>query len=369
MRVLLDCRMATWTGIGRYSTGLARALAREGEVELVQVVAEGCAPPVSAAPAVIARAHPFMPAGGLELRRIVDQVAPDLTHCLHVPTPIPARHPLVVTIHDLTPLVVPSVMPSQVRRLAYRWWNSRAAKVADLLLANSDATARDIGRFFPQAAGKVRVVLHAADDFAAVEAGSLSLHLVPRGTRYLLSMGNTKPNKDLPTLLRAFERLRVNDPELRLLLVGADAPGFVRGVLGDSPAADAVTFTGRVDDPTLRRLYASATVFVFPSRYEGFGLPPLEAMISGTPVVCADAASLPEVVGDAALTFPAGDADACAAAITRVLEEPDLRARLVREGAQRVRLFTWDRTAAATLAAYREVLGNVSESAAPQMRG
>jgi glycosyltransferase involved in cell wall biosynthesis len=159
--------------------------------------------------------------------------------------------------------------------------------------------------------------------------------------------------------------LRDNAPELRLLLVGAGPSGYVRSVLGDDPASDAVVFTGRVDDPTLRRLYASATVFVFPSTYEGFGLPPLEAMISGTPVVCSDAASLPEVVGDAALTFPAGDADACAAAIARVLEEPELRARLVRQGAQRVRLFTWERTAEGTLAAYREVLGNVSASSAP----
>lgn len=356
MRVLLDCRMATWSGIGRYSTGLARALARTGDVEIVQVIEEGASPPVPEAPAMNARAHAFMPAGGLELARIVREVAPDLTHCLHVPTPLPAPHPLVVTIHDLTPLVVPAVMPSLARRLAYRWWNARAAKHADLILANSEATRSDVEHFFPVSRGRVRVVAHAADDFASVQSGPLPAGLMPSGSRYLLSMGNTKPHKDLPTLLRAFATLHANDPELRLLLVGADVPGFAAGVLGSDPAAAAVHFTGHVEDATLRTLYANATVFVFPSRYEGFGLPPLEAMIAGTPVVCSDAASLPEVVGDAALTFHAGDSDACAAAIARVLEEPDLRVRLVTSGARQVRHFTWERTAAATLAAYRELL-------------
>jgi len=357
MRVLLDCRMATWSGIGRYSTGLARALAHTGEVDLVQVIEEGTTPPVPEAPAMIARAHAFMPAGGREFGRIAAEVQPDITHCLHVPTPIPAPHPLVVTIHDLTPLVVPSVMPSLVRRVAYRWWNARAAKHADLILANSQATRADIERFFPRAAGRVRVIAHAADDFATVDRGPLPAGLVPNGSRYLLSMGNVKPHKDLPTLLRAFATLHTNDPELRLLLVGRGFPGYVASVLGADPASAAVSFTGHVDDATLRTLYANATVFVFPSRYEGFGLPPLEAMIAGTPVVCSDAASLPEVVGDAAVLFPAGDVAACAAAIARVMEEPDLRARLVSAGARRVRSFTWERTAAATLAAYRELLG------------
>jgi len=106
----------------------------------------------------------------------------------------------------------------------------------------------------------------------------------------------------------------------------------------------------------LRSLYAGAAAFVFPSRYEGFGLPPLEAMISGTPVVCSDAASLPEVVGDAALLFPAGDADAAAAQIARVLDDEALRTSLTTAGTARAATFTWERTAAQTLTAYHGVL-------------
>jgi alpha-1,3-rhamnosyl/mannosyltransferase len=356
LRVLLDCRMASWSGIGRYSTGFARALARVDGIEIVQVVEEGATPPVPGAESVAARTHAFYPTGGLELGRIVSRVRPDITHCLHVPTPIPAPHPLVVTIHDLTPLIVPGVMPSAVRRAAYRRWNARAAKVADAVIAISHATRSDVERLFPRSVGKVHVVLEAADDLAATAPGALPAELVGREAPFLLSMGNTKPNKDLPTLLRAFATVREAHPDLRLLLVGSEAPGFVASVLGETPAARAVAFTGHVDDPTLRALYAGAAAFVFPSVYEGFGLPPLEAMMSGAAVVCSDAASLPEVVGDAALLFRAGDASACAAAVLRALDEPGLRARLVAAGAERSRLFSWDRTAAETVRVYRALL-------------
>ncbi len=355
MRVLLDCRMATWSGIGRYSTGLARELARTDGIEIVQVIEQGTTAPVPEAEAVSAQRHAFYPTGGLELGRISDAAKPDLVHCLHVPTPIPVHHPLAVTIHDLTPLRVPEVMPSFVRRTAYRWWNARAASMAGVLLANSQATATDIHAFFPHAKARVRVVLHAADDFTAGDVATLPA-IMAEGGPYLLSMGNTKPNKDLPTLLRAFAQVNVRRPELRLLLVGRDDPTYAVSVLGDTPAARRVWFTGHVDDATLRALYAGAEVFVFPSRYEGFGLPPLEAMASGTPVVCSDAASLPEVVGDAALQFPAGDVTAAAGAIHRLLDDPVLRASLISSGHARAKLFTWERTAAETVAAYRELL-------------
>jgi glycosyltransferase involved in cell wall biosynthesis len=109
-----------------------------------------------------------------------------------------------------------------------------------------------------------------------------------------------------------------------------------------------------VTDGQLRSLYESASAFAFPSRYEGFGLPPLEAMGFGTPVVAADASSLPEVVGDAALLFPAGDPAALAAALAELLGSPALAADLVERGRERAALFTWERTAAATVEVYRE---------------
>lgn len=353
MRVLLDCRMATWSGIGRYCTGLVRALAQTAGLELVQMVPEGADPPVRDAASVEASRHPFSVAGALEFGRIVRLVAPDVTHALHFPTPLPAAHPLVVTMQDLTPLVVEGVMPSALRRGVYRAWVARAVSVADRILTPSANTARDVARFFPRAEGRTDVVLLAADDFNAGPVGELPEWL--RGRRYVLSMGNTKPHKDLPSLMRAFERL--NDPELLLVLAGSDPGGYVSGVLGPCPAASRVRFTGRIDDDTLRALFAGAVALAYPSRYEGFGLPPLEAMAYGVPVVTTTAASIPEVVGDAALLVPPGDVDGLAEALQRVLVEPSLARSLGDAGRARAGDLTWSRTAAGTIDSYRRALG------------
>ena len=357
MRVLLDCRMADWSGIGRYTTGLVRAIAARGDVEIVQLLAKEGAAPVADAIFLRANAHPFTPEGGLELGRVARLTACDVTHCLHFPTPFPARHPLVVTLHDLTPLMVPGTMQAFPHGLGYRIWNRRASRVADRIITPSHFTATDVERLFPAAAGKVRVTPEAADDLTTGPLAPMPEDLGAfAGERYALSMGNTKPHKDLPTLLRAFESVASVRPGLSLLLAGTDVPGYAASVLGDSPAVSRVHFTGRVDDAVLRRLYADAAVFAFPSRYEGFGLPPLEAMGMGTPVVCADATSLPEVVGDAALLVPVGDADALARGLASVLDDGAVAARLVAAGRARAASFSWENTARDTLAVYREVL-------------
>jgi glycosyltransferase involved in cell wall biosynthesis len=362
MRVLLDCRMAAWSGVGRYTTGLARALASRDDVELVQVHAAGESPPVApdlSAQVLAATAHPFGPLGALELARLARRAGPDLVHCPHFPTPAPIRGPLVVTLHDLTPLLVTGVMPSTTKRALYRTWNARAVRLADRVVVPTRATAIDLERLFPAARGKLEVIAEAADDFSSGPIGPLAGRRAQLAARpYLLSMGNTKPHKDLPTLLRAFARLAISVPELHLLLVGDEPCGYLDAHLANASAEvrARVVFIGRVHDAELRALYADAAAFVFPSRHEGFGLPPLEAMAQGAPVVCADAASLAEVVGEAAVLFPAGDANSLAQAITRLLDDPTMRHRLVVAGRERAAGFCWQQTARATVAVYREVL-------------
>ena len=362
MRVLLDCRMAAWSGVGRYTTGLARSLAGQDEIDLVQVCVAGESPPVTrgrGAEVVIAAAHPFGVLGALELGRLAYRTKPDIVHCPHFPTPTPVRGPLVVTLHDLAPLLVPGVMPSAVRRAVYRRWNLRAARLADRVVVPSRSAGADVERLLPVARGKVAVTAEAADDFSSGPIGPLTGRLAQLALApYLLSMGNTKPHRDLPTLMQAFARLAPSKPDLRLLLVGTESPGYVQENLLGAPSdvRARVTFTGQVTDAELRALYARASAFVFPSRYEGFGLPALEAMALGAPVVCANAASLPEVVGRAALLFPGGDADALAQELTRLLGDPALRGRLLWAGHARAAELTWERTALATVAAYREAL-------------
>jgi len=370
IRVLLDARMATWTGVGRYTVGLARALAARDDIALSLVVADDVESPVphtSLERVYSARAHPFSLGGSLELSRIARHSGPDVVHCAHFLTPLPATHPLVVTVHDVSPLVVPGLMPSALRRAVYRRQIARAVRVADRILVDATFTVGELTREFPAASGRITTVPIAADDFSAGPVPPLPERLAQLvGERYLLSMGSTRAHKDIPTLLRAFASLAPAHPDLRLILVGADSPAYLDARLpAETPAAvrERVAFTDRVTDDELRALYAGAAAFAFPSRYEGFGLPPLEAMALGAPVVVASAASLPEVVADAALLTPPGDAPALAAALERILGEPELRTHLVAAGLARAGELTWEATADATARVYREVMSTAATGA------
>jgi glycosyltransferase involved in cell wall biosynthesis len=263
-------------------------------------------------------------------------------------------------MHDLTPLLVPGVMPSAVKRFAYRWWNGRAVRVADHIITDATFTVGEIEGVFPSAAGRITPIALGVDNFATGAIGPLAEPQdLMAGTPYLLSMGSTRSHKDLPTLLSAFSAIAPERPDLWLLLVGADEPEYLsRALAGAAPAVrERVAFTGRVHDDTLRTLMAGAQAFVFPSRYEGFGLPPLEAMALGTPAVVADAASLPEAVGDGALTFAPGDSARLAVLLSVLLADSGLHERTSAAGLVRARELTWARTADATLAVYREVTG------------
>ena len=359
MTVLLDCRMATWSGVGRYTTGLVRALADRDDLDLVLLTMADDKPVVpegETVRCVTARAKPFSVAGLREAGRLAREVPFDVMHCLHFLTPFPAPDHLAVTIHDLTPLVVPSSMPDPARRAIYRWLNRRSGHAADRVIVPSHSTASDVAKLLHVPENHISVTPYAADDFAAGPVGELPPDLADwlAGNPYVFTMGNTKSHKDLPTLLNAFQRMSLQRPKLRLVLAGTEVPGFIESVLTRDAAVRA-RFTGPVSDEQLRALFATAAVFVFPSRYEGFGLPPLEAMSFGTPTVVADSSSLPEVVGHSAIRFRAGDVPALAFAIGRLLSDEAARAKYERAGRARAAEFSWARTAEATVRVYREV--------------
>lgn len=360
LRVLLDARMATWTGVGRYTVGLARALARREDVDLTCVAGPDGAEVLAGLPQLTASGSPFSISGMRELSAIARAQAPDVTHCPHFPTPLPSVHPLVVTMHDLTPLVIAGVMPSAARRMVYRVMVGRAVKVADTVVTLSQFSADEVAKRFPGVLDKTLVTGAGADDFTAGEPESLAADLARFCAEgpYVLSMGSTRPHKDLPTLLAAFVQLASSHPDLRLVLAGAGEPGYLERELAEAPAGvrARVRFAGRVTDGELRTLFRSAAVFAFPSHYEGFGLPPLEAMGLGAPVVVARSASLPEVVGDAALAFEPGDAAELAARIGTVLEGSATRDRLVAAGYARAAELTWDAAAGRTVEAYRRAV-------------
>jgi alpha-1,3-rhamnosyl/mannosyltransferase len=172
----------------------------------------------------------------------------------------------------------------------------------------------------------------------------------------VLSVGTPEPRKNLLGTIEIFERVARDVPEASLMLVGGDGWGAdaISARIAASPRR--IIRTGRVDFEDLIRLYASADCFLFPSLLEGFGFPPLEAMASGTPVVCSDRPSLPEVVGDAALTAPPDDIETLVRCVTQVLGDSSVAATLRERGLAQSASFSWARTADQTVAAYRRAL-------------
>ncbi len=265
------------------------------------------------------------------------------------------RTACVVTIHDLIPLLFPEFTPRAWKtrlRPIFRALMRETVRRADAVVAPSEATRRDIVETFrltPERAERIAVIPEAADERFCTEAAPPAAE-----APVILYVGRRDPYKNLPLLVEAFARVRAAVPAARLRVIGPSDPRYPEAearalALG---VAGAVDWKGHVDFPELVEAYRRAAVFAMPSRYEGFGLPALEAMACGTPVVCTNAASLPEVVGDAALKVPPDDVAAFAEALRRVLTDATLAAELRARGLARAKQFSWRRAAEATLAVY-----------------
>lgn len=269
----------------------------------------------------------------------------------------------VVTFHDVTFLIMPWRYP-----VARRWYMRAAtqasARLADAIIAVSETVARDVRERLPAAAGKVQVVREGVSDrFRPVsEPGAVERCREAYGLSrpYLLHVGRLDPGKNLQSLLAAFARTcRAAGAPHDLVLAGPSGwknEGFFRTLRGLG-LEDRVKVLGYVPDDLMPALYGGADVFVFPSLYEGFGLPPLEAMACGTPVVASSRSAMPEVLGDAALLVDPRSPDDLAAAIGRVLGDAALRQRLREAGLRRAAAFSWDEAARATVDVYRRAAG------------
>jgi glycosyltransferase involved in cell wall biosynthesis len=260
----------------------------------------------------------------------------------------------------------PQYLPN---RAAYAYakttmWN--AARKAHCILTVSEASKRDILHFFPAVPPeKVEVVYNAIDErFWNVpdeEQVSRVRERFQLAHRFVLYVGNIKPHKNLVRLIEAFALLRrqAGFDDLKLLIIGDEIsklPALRRAVHSHKLHKE-VRFLGYVSDETLAILYRLASVFVFPSMYEGFGLPPLEAMASGAPVVTSNVSSLPEVAGDAALLVDPNSVDSIADGVRRVLSDTQLAQELRKRGLVRAREFSWERSVARTHDIYCAVAG------------
>jgi glycosyltransferase involved in cell wall biosynthesis len=264
----------------------------------------------------------------------------------------------VLTVHDLSFMRFPAC--SSPPLLAYLMEAvPRSVRRADLILADSENTRRDVIELLGVSPDRVHTLLLGVEDaFAsqtAPEATQAALARYGIARPYILGVGTLQPRKNYPRLIRAYARLRERHGIDHQLVI-AGAPGWlyedVYATIAEHGLGEAVRITGFVAETDLPALYQAADLFAFPSLYEGFGLPILEAMACGTPVVTGNGSSLPEVAGDAALLVAPEDEDALADAIWRLLSDPSLCDTLVSRGYQRVRNFTWAKAAQQLLEAY-----------------
>jgi glycosyltransferase involved in cell wall biosynthesis len=292
----------------------------------------------------------------------------DLLHSPFAVAPLNLRRPLVVTIHDLMWIVNPRFNSnSAICRLLvgafYRRSLESVLHVAGRLVAPSEATRRAIVDHAPWHAGKTRVALLGVDAGSTLpgdQAGAQERvrQLLAPGTPFVLTVGDASPHKNHANALRGFLLAFGHRPEYRMVLVRR----FVRrdramaDLLARPEVRAQVITLPHVPGDLLRSLYQTARIYLHPSYYEGFGLPLLEAMAAGTPVVTSRTSCLPEVAGPAALQVDPADPVAIGAALTRLDQDAELRERLVVEGRRRATSFSWQQCARSTLEAYRELL-------------
>lgn len=381
-KIVLDIRRLKDFGIGTYIRNLVHTLAKiDRENRYVLVTFPADVHDVGHLPSnfdIATYARPDTdPADEVAFPIFVRSLSADLCHIPLNRVPLAMPKPYVVTIHDMSSILYEkhSGLAMSFRRYRFERGLLRAARI----IAVSGATRRDLEHFLGIPHERISVVYNAPDPAFfrhnhladARAAGPQTQHLerlrilerYQIGYPFLLYAGAIKAHKNVPRLVEAFALVREqldHDPlfqELRLIIIGDEVsrnPAVRRAVM-QSRVENYIRFLGFVPFDTLRAFYECATVFVFPSLYEGFGLPPLEAMASGTPVVTSSVSSLPEVVGDAAVLVDPEHVFDIARGIKEVLLNENLRHDLVRRGREQASRFSWERTARQVLEIYREV--------------
>ncbi len=366
MLIAIDASRATVTqrtGTEGYSLHIIRNLIKQGEEHRFRLYFRDLPEAGLLDPAdnvevqVIDRRWMWTHAGlGPAMRRSTRHQRPDV---LFVPAhviPWPGTGPVasVFTAHDLGYLHYPDKHPF-LSGLYLDWSTRHSARVARRVIAVSKATAHDLMALNGVPESKIRVVYSGIEETLCPVADTARIDDLRRrlgiAGPFVLHVGSLQPRKNLVRLVEAFAQVMGEVDGLQLVMAGRLGwdyqPIFDR--IEQLGLGDRVLLPGYVSDDDLSTLYSAAAVYAFPSLYEGFGFPALEAMACGTPVVCANTSSLPEIVGEAALMFPPTDVEGLAHALRRALTDDDLRQRLIARGFERVRQFTWQSAASATL--------------------
>lgn len=323
-------------------------------------VERGNLPGVRAIP--VPEAPPLTLRGQRAIARAIARERVDLVHFPHLDVPRWVRSPHVVTVHDLIPLRVADPTRPPWKRLAFRWVASTVPRRATRVFTVSHHTRQDLETYLGLPPGHILVTPPGVEErfFDPVPDGAIAelrTRMALPGP-FVLVVGQTKPHKNLDLLFEVFAALEDRYPALRLVVAGMPDPASrLESRILERGLAARVRLVGRVDEDDLHGLMAAATCLAFPSWYEGFGLPPLEAMAHGTPVLASSATSVPEVVGDAGLLLDPANMLEWRSALERILESAELRDALRSRGQARARMFRWSETARVTVEGYRATLG------------
>ncbi len=377
MKIALDTRRIRDFGVGTYIRNLLQALsAADSSHRYALICSPEDAPLFAHLPANF-ETVPYARSDSsridhFALPRLIRGLRADVTHVPFHRVPLLLEKPYAVTIHDLSSLFFDDAKGFLHAARAFRL--RRGLERAGGIIAVSGATRRDIMSLVPAASERIRLIYNAPDPLflRRDETGPAEPERHRILERYqirypfLLYAGSIRPQKNIPRLIEAFAVVRSNvenHPEyhdLRLIIIGDEIsrhPDVRRAVI-HSRVEHCVRFLGFIPIETLRVFHALATAFVFPSLYEGFGLPPLEAMASGTPVIASEVSSLPEVVGGAAMLVNPENVFDIARGITEVLLNDELRKELIVKGRIQAARFSWAQTATQVLQLYEDIRGN-----------
>jgi len=374
---ILDARTATahFPGIGRYVRNLAQALPPLLADDERLVVLWNPSDPTAWNPSTLASPQVGIvaaPVSSFGLRQqwtiprllrayktsgLPSVVRGPLFHSTYYLMPYRPGVPTLLTVYDLIAALHPQTVSLRAR--LFFSVATRLALAASERIVTISASARDdlLAHFSVDPSRVTPIPLAADPRFRPQPAAEIARvrakYNLP--ARYIFYLGINKPHKNLPCLVDAYARIPHSPSPIPLLIAGAWDARYPESRALAAPLGDGVRFLGPVDDADLPALHSGATLFVFPSLYEGFGLPVLEAMACGAAVICGNRSSLPEVAGDAALLVDPTDTDAIAGAIRRVLEDDGLRQQMAEKSLAQAARFSWQRTAAETLAVYREM--------------
>jgi glycosyltransferase involved in cell wall biosynthesis len=369
LSLVLDTRTATdhFPGIGRYVVNLARALIQVAPDLSLALLHD---PSVASTrltlpdlPRIACPVSPFSIRQQWQVPRLLRHAGAALYHSPYYLMPYRPGVPTVFTCHDFIPLIYPEYFRAS-QRLFYRLTHMLALQAATMTIAVSQATQADLLRYFRVDARRIVVIPEAASAHLRPQPSAPIVavrHKYALPENYVLYLGSNKPHKNLVRLIDAWRTVNSQFPNSnwKLVIAGHWENRYpeAKQRVTETGLEECVLFIGSVGEADLPALYSGATLFAFPSLYEGFGLPVLEAMVCGTPVISSNTSSLPEVAGEAALLVDPRNPDALAEAMSRVLQNQELRQSMREKGLERAACFSWEHTARKTLVVYEHCPG------------